>query len=153
MYFSQGWNYSECEEHLPQTGKIILSSKAGRFMNTPPFIARNNKMFVMITEARDNVIEDVFHYKKIKRGRKRGKNKQLVLICPHQSENLWKQTISLVARRTSGADSLDRISAILNRPQNNGSEDPDVEMREQDTIRKVGNFVDKSTSNKYIFEG
>ena len=118
---SQAWSTIEYEDGLPQNVKIILNSRAGRFMTTPPVIAKFDKSFVRITDARDDVIEDLFHVRKITRGRKRGKNKQLVLICPHQSETLWKQTISLVARRASGADALDRIAAILNRPQNKGS--------------------------------
>ena len=84
-------------------------------MITPPVIAKFDKIFVRITDARDNVIEDVFHVRKIKLGIKRGTNKQIVLICPHQSENLWKQTISLGDRITYGADAQDRIAVILNR--------------------------------------
>ena len=58
-----------------------------------------------------------------------------------------------MARRTASADAMDRKDDILKRSQNKGSEDPDVEMPEQDTMQKVGNFLDKSTSNNYIFEG
>ena len=109
---AQAWSTIGYEDGLPQNLKIILDTKAGRFMTTPPFIATFDKIFVRITDARENVIVDVFHVRKIKRGRKRGKNKQLVLICPHQSENLWKQTILLVDRRTSVAHALDRSAAM-----------------------------------------
>ena len=114
---SQAWSTIEYEHGIPQHVKIILNSRAGRFMTTPHVIAKFDTITVSITDARDNVIEDVFHIRKLKRGSKRGKNKQLVLICRHQSASLWKQTISVVARRTSGADALDRIAAILNRSQ------------------------------------
>ena len=77
---------------------------------------------------------------------------KVVRLCANQFENLGKQTDSLVAGRIIVADALDRFAAILNRPQNKGSEYPDVEMPEQDTIRRVGNFLDKITSNNYIFE-
>ena len=90
---SQAWSTIEYEAGLPQNVKIILNSRAGRFMTTPPGIAKFDKIFGRITDARDNVIEDVFHVRKRKRGRKRGKNKQLGLICQNESENRGKETI------------------------------------------------------------
>jgi hypothetical protein len=150
---SKSWSTIEYEDGLPQSVKITLNSAFGKFMTVAPIIVKYDKIFVKITDARDNVIQDVFHVRKIKRGRKIGKNKQLVLFCPHQSENLWTQTISLVAKRTSGADALNQIITILNTPQNKGADDPDVEVPANDTVRKVGNFLDENTSNNYIFEG
>ncbi len=150
---SKSWSTIEYEDGLPQSVKITLNSAFGKFMTVAPIIVKYDKIFVKITDARDNVIQDVFHVRKIKRGRKIGKNKQLVLFCPHQSENLWTQTISLVAKRTSGADALNQIITILNIPQNKGDDDPDVEVPANDTVRKVGNFLDTATSNNYIFEG
>ena len=76
---SQSWSTIEYEDGLPQKVKIILNSRAGRFMTTPPVMAKFDKIFVRITAARDNVIEDVFHVRKIKRGRKRGKHKGVIL--------------------------------------------------------------------------
>jgi len=150
---SNSWSTIEYEDGLPQSVKITLNSAFGQFMTTAPILVKFDKIFVRITDARDNVIEDVFHIRKIKRGRKIGKNKQLILMCPHQSENLWSQTISLVARRTSGASALDQLIDVLNTPQNKGDDDPDVEVPTNDTVRKVGNFLDPNTSNNYIFEG
>lgn len=149
---SQAWSTIEYEDGLPQSVKITLNSQFGRFMTTAPILQQFDKIFVRIADARNNRIEDVFHIRTIKRGRKSGKNKQIILLCPHQSENIWKQTISLVARRTSGADALNQLVAIINRPQNKGTEDPDVEMPAQDTVRKVGNFLDPNTTNSFIFE-
>lgn len=150
---SNSWSTIEYEDGLPQTVKITLNSVFGQFMTTGPILVKYDKIFVRITDARDSVIEDVFHIRKIKRGRKIGKNKQLILFCPHQSENLWTQTVSLVARRTSGASALDQLVDVLNTPQNKGDDDPDVEVPTNDTVRKVGNFLDPNTSNNYIFEG
>ena len=150
---SEAWSTIQYNDGLPQSVEITLNASFGRFMTVSPIIQKFDKIFVRITDARNNVIEDVFHVRTLKRGRKPGKNKQLTLFCPHQSENLWRQTISLVARRTSGADAVNQIAAILNIPQNKGDDDPDVEMPAQDTIRKVGNFLDPNTSNNYIFEG
>ncbi len=149
---SSSWSTIEYEDGGPQSVKIVLNSAFGKFMTVAPIIVKFDKFFVRITDARGNILEDVFHVRKIKRSRKPGKNKQLTLFCPHQSENLWKRTISLVARRTSGADALDQIVDILNLPQNKGVDDPDVEIPAQDTVRKVGNFLDPNTSNNYIFE-
>ena len=149
---SSAWSTIEYEDGGPQSVKIVLNSSFGKFMTVAPIIVKFDKIFVRITDARGGVIEDVFHVRKIKRSRKPGKNKQLTLFCPHQSENLWKQTISLVARRTSGADALDQIVDILDLPQNKGVDDPDVEIPAQNTVKKVGNFLDPNTSNNYIFE-
>jgi len=154
---SNAWSTIEYEDALPQNVKITLNSKFGEFMTVDPIIEKFDRIYVKITDARNNIIEDVFHVRKIQRSRKIGKNKQITLFCPHQSENLWKRTISLVARRTSGADALDQIVPILGEagtdPINNkGTDDPAVEMPTQDTVRKVGNFLDRNTSNNYIFE-
>lgn len=149
---SGAWSTIEYTDGLPQSVKITLNSAFGQYMTVAPIIVKFDKIYVRITDARGNIIEDVFHVKTIKRSRKPGKNKQLVLFCPHQSDNLWKRTIGLVARRTSGFDALNRIMAQLNVPQNKGVDDPTVEVPAQDTVRKVGNFLDQDTSNNYIFE-
>ena len=83
---SKSWSTIEYEDGLPQSCKITLNSAFGQFMTSAPIIVKYDKIFVRITDARDSVIEDVFHVRKIKRGRKIGKNKQLVLFCPHQSD-------------------------------------------------------------------
>lgn len=149
---SSAWSTIEYEDGLPQSCKITLNSAFGKFMTAAPIIQKFDKIFVRITDARLNVTEDVFQVRKIRRGRRSGKNKQITLICPHQSDNLWKRTVSLVARRTSGFAALNQLMAQLNLPQNKGTNDPDVEVPTNNTIRKVGNFLDPDTSNNYIFE-
>ncbi len=150
--FSEAWSTIEYEDGLPQNVKITLNAQFGRFLTTAPIIVKYDKFFVRVTDARGNKIEDVFQVKTLKRSRNIGKNKQLTLFCPHQSDNLWKRTISLVDRRTSGFQALNDLMEILNIPQNKGTLDPDVEVPAQDTVRKVGNFLDQDTSNNYIFE-
>jgi len=149
---SEAWSTIEYEDGGPQSVKITLTAPFGLFMTRAPIIQKFDKLFVRVVDARGGTIEDVFHVRKMKKGRGAGKNKQLTLICPHQSENLWKRTISLVNRRTSGFKALNNIVAQLNRPQNKGIDDPDVEVPTNDTVRKVGNFLDPDTSNNYIFE-
>ncbi len=149
---SGAWSTIEYTDGLPQSCKIILNSAYGQYMTVAPIIVKFDKIYVRITDARGNILEDVFQVKTIKRSRKPGKNKQLTLFCPHQSDNLWKRTIGLVARRTSGFDALNRIVGQLNVPQGKGTLDPDVEVPANDTVRKVGNFLDQDTSNNYIFE-
>lgn len=149
---SQSWSTIEYEDALPQSCKIILNSQFGRFMTKAPIIQKYDKIFVRITDARDNVLQDVFQVKTLKRNRKIGKNQQLILFCPHQSDNLWNRTVSLTSKRVSGFEALNALIAILNLPQNKGTLDPDVEVPAQDTVRKVGNFLDQDTSNNYIFE-
>lgn len=150
---SQAWSTIEYEDAAPQSCKITLNAAFGRFLTIAPIIVKYDKIFVRITDARDNVIEDVFQVRKIKRGRKSGKNKQITLFCPHQSENLWKRTVSLTARRTSGFDALNQLADILNLPQNKGTNDPDVEVPTPFNITtKKGNNLDPNTSNNYIFE-
>lgn len=150
---SQTWSTIEYEDGLPQNLKITLNASFGRFMTKAPIIQKFDKIFVKIEDARGNVISDVFHVRKIKRSRNAGKNKQLTLFCPHQSDNLWTRTISLVARRTSGFEALNKLMEQLNQSQDKGSEDPDVEVPATfDIDRKVGNLLDPNTSNNYIFE-
>ena len=150
---SGAWSTIEYEDAAPQSVKITLTAPFGLFMTRAPILVKYDKLYVRIIDARGGTCEDVFHIRKIKRSRKSGKNQQITLFCPHQSENLWKRTVSLVARRTSGADALDQIVGILNEPQNKGTDDPDVEIPSPFNITtKVGNALDPNTSNNYIFE-
>ncbi len=150
---SEAWSTIEYEDGLPQSVKITLNGTFGLFMTKDPIIVKFDKIFVQITDARGNVIQDVFQVKTLKRSRRPGKNKQLTLFCPHQSENLWSRTISLVAKRTSGFDALNKIINQLNVPQNRGIDDPTIEVPTPfDITRKVGNLLDPNTANNYIFE-
>ena len=149
---SQAWSTIEYEEGIPQNVKITLNAKFGEFLTRGTIIQKYGRIYVEIVDARNQLLRDVFHVRRIKRSRKAGKNQQIILFCPHQSENLWKKTISLVARRTSGFDALNQVMAQLDEPGNQGTNDPIVEVPAQDTILKVGNFLDPNTANDYIFE-
>ena len=149
---SQAWSTIEYEDAEPQSCKITLNGAFGRFMTKAPIIQKYQKIFVRVNDARGSIIDDVFQVKTLKRGRKIGRNKQLILICPHQSDTLWSRTISLVGKRISGFQALNKLVDQLNKAQNKGTLDPDVEVPTQDTVKKLGNFFDPDTSNNYIFE-
>jgi len=123
---SEAWSTIEYEDGLPQSVKITLNAAFGLFMTKDPIIVKFDKIFVQITDARGNIIQDVFQVKTLKRSRRPGKNKQLTLFCPHQSEHLWSRTISIVSRRTSGFDALNKIIDQLNVPQNRGTEEQTI---------------------------
>jgi len=73
------------------------------------------------------------------------------LLCPHQSENEWKKTISFPGRKFSGNQALETIVEQLN--ANRGTNDPTVELPATfDGITKTGSRLDPNTSNDYIFE-
>ena len=87
----------------------------------------------------------------MKRQRKKGKGLQLILQCPHQSSNLFKQTIAKPGRRSSGKDAMNDLVNQIN--TNKGSSDPTVEIVSPfDITDKLGNNLDEGTTNDYIFE-
>ena len=87
----------------------------------------------------------------MKRQRKRGKGLQLILQCPHQSSNLFKQTIAKPGRRSSGKDAMNDLVNQIN--FNKGDSDPTVETVTPFNITdKLGNNLDEGTTNDYIFE-
>jgi len=87
----------------------------------------------------------------MKRQRQRGKGLQLILHCPHQSSNLFKQTIGKPGRRSSGKDAMNDLVNQIN--TNRGTADPFVEIVSPfDITLKLGNNLDEGTTNDYIFE-
>jgi len=92
---SNAFTVIEHEETIPQSIKVTLSANFGEFLTRGTKIKKFDRLYFQYT-GRDGTIErDVFHVRDFKRSRKPGKMKQLILICPHQSENLWKRTPSL----------------------------------------------------------
>lgn len=78
---------------------------------------------------------------------------QLKLICPHQSSNLLKRTISKPNRRESGFDSLVDIVNQINDPKNKGAKDPTIVIKTPfENVPKNGIRLSQATSNNYIFE-
>ncbi len=150
---SQFWTALEYEDGVPQSIKITLSTSFGDFLTRNTKIQKFDRIYCRITDIRGNVLEDVFHVRKMKRSRKGGRGKKLILICPHQSEHLWKRNISILSRRTSGFEVVDEIVDQLNDPINKGSNDPDVNTDTTfDPVTKKGVNLDPGTSNIYKFE-
>lgn len=150
---SQAYTSIEYNEAIPQSIKITLSAAFGQFLTKGEKIQKYDRIYCKITDARGDLVDDVFHVRKMKRSRKGGKGKQLILICPHQSENLWKRTISLVGKRISGNEALTRVIEQLNKPGNMGINDPAVQIQASfDPATKTGINLDQNTSNNYIFE-
>jgi len=150
---SQAYTSIEYREGIPQSLKITLSAAFGQFLTKGETIQKYDRIFCRITDARGNILQDVFHVRKIKRSRKGGKGKQLILICPHQSENLWKRTITFVGKRISGNEALIQVVNQLNLLTNIGSDDPIIVVPTGFVeSTKINSNLDENTSNNYIFE-
>ena len=141
----------EYEEASPQSVKITLNAKNGRFQTIVPIIKKWDRLYVELTDRNGKNIKDVFHVKRIKRIQRNGIVTHLKLICPHQTSNLWKRTISFPGERISGNTALAETVKILN--ANRGAKDPLVEIPATfDNATKTGNMLDSNTANDYIFE-
>lgn len=139
------------EDGIPQSLKVTLSAPYGEFFTRGAKIKQGDRIYIQITDARGNVLKDVFHVRKIKRSRKGGKGQKLTLICPHQSEYLWRRNISLFQRRVSGKEAVNQIIVQLN--SDKGDSDPSVNTNTTfDPVTKKGVALDDGTSNTFIFE-
>jgi len=149
---SNKWSVIEYENAQPQGVTITFNARAGRFLTIIPIIKKRDRIYVEITEKNGNITKDVFHVRTIKRIRGRGKAISLKLVCPHQSENLWKKTVSYKRRgkRISGNKALEIIVNDLN--QNKAVNDPTIEIPTFDPATKTGNRLDTNTSNNYFFD-
>ena len=146
------WSVIEYENAQPQSVKITFNARAGRFLTKEPIIKKRDRIYVEITEKNGNITKDVFHVRTIKRIRGKGKALSLQVMCPHQSENLWKKTVSYKRRgkRISGNKALEIIMGDLN--SNKASKDPVIEIPTFDTETKTGNRFDTNTANNYFFD-
>lgn len=143
----------EYKDAAPQSCRIVLNARAGKFLTVAPIIKKRDRFYVEVTEKNGRVTKDVFHVRKMKKKRIPGVGLALELICPHQSENLWKRTISFKGRgkRISGKQALNLVVADINAAK--GANDPTIEVVEPfDTVNKFGNRFDPNTSNNYVFE-
>lgn len=149
---SNKWSVIEYENAQPQGVKITFNARAGRFLTKIPIIKKRDRIYIEITEKNGNVTKDVFHVRKIKRIRGKGKGLSLQVTCPHQSENLWKNTISFRQRgkRISGNKAIELVVDDIN--ANRGSKDPIIEIPVFDPATKTGNRFDKNTTNNYFFD-
>lgn len=147
------WSTIEFKDEFPQSCKISFNTHLGRFQTRTPKIKKRDRIYVRITEKNGFITEDVFHVRRIKRKRGPGQAISLVVTCPHQSEHLWKKTISFKKRgkRISGNRALELVVSDIN--ANKGAKDPTIEIPAVfDTVNKFGNNLDAETSNNYIFE-
>jgi len=147
---SNKWSVIEYEDAFPQSIKITLNAKGGRFHTKTPIIQNRDRIYVRITDKLGNVTEDVFHVRRRQRIKKAGRVLQLKLSCPHQSENHWSRTVSFAKKRISNYNAVVEWVTQLNTGK--GAKDPTVEIPANDTVKKVGNFFDESTSNNHIYE-
>jgi len=149
---SNKWSVIEYENAQPQGVKITFNARAGRFLTKIPIIKKRDRIYVEITEKNGNITKDVFHVRTIKRVRGKGKGLSLQVICPHQSENLWKKTVSFKRRgkRISGNRALEIIVSDIN--ANKAADDPTIEIPTFDSVTKTGNRLDENTSNNYFFD-
>ncbi len=141
---------AEYEDAIPQSLKLHLNSKGGRFETKGPIIQKFDRIYFQ-SKIGNITIKEVFHVRTISRTRLEGYGMVLVLDCPHQSENKWKQTISFPGRKISGNTALTIIARQLNASK--GTSDPTVEIPSTFvTTTKVGSRLARNTSNDYIFE-
>ena len=143
----------EYADEEPQSVKIILNAKNGRFKTRDPKIKKRDRLYIRIIEHNGVTTDDVFHVRRIKKKKVPGMGSALELTCPHQSENAWNKTISMKKRgkRISGHKALELIVADIN--ANLGSSEPLIEIPSPfNIIRKTGNRFDTGTSNNYFFE-
>jgi len=150
---SSAFTVIEIEDTVPQSIKITLSASFGEFLTRGEKFQKYDRIYLQITDARGNIFRDVFHIRKMKRSRKGGKGKKIILTCPHQSEHFWKRNVSLLSRRISGAEAVRQIVTQLNDSVNKGTSDPNVNTDTTfDPVTKKGIALDEGTTNSYIFE-
>jgi len=147
------WVEIEFDDTIQPSMILTLNAKLGKFLTTAPLIQKYDRIYLEITDKNDNVLKEVFHVKEIERLRQPLKGQQLRLICPHQSSNLWKRTISFTLNGISGSQALDEVIRQLNLPENIGNNDPTVFSPSTfDITTKTGNNLSKNTTNFYKFE-
>ena len=141
----------EHSEDTPQSLRLVFNAKEGRFMTREPILKKFDRIYYQYTDSLGRVTKDVFHIRSIKRKRGLMRGKRYEVLCPHQSENLWKRTISIPGRKISGNEALVKITSQLNADKS--TNDPIVELPSTfDLETKTGSRLSTKTSNDYIFE-
>ena len=143
----------EFKDAFPQSVRLVLNTRKGRFLTIDPKIKKRDRIYVRIIEKGGKVTEDVFHVRKIKRKNIQNVGLGLELLCPHQSEHLWKRTVSFKKRgkRISGNRALELVVSDINTAK--GASDPTIEIVTPfDVTKKLGNRFDTNTTNSYVFE-
>jgi len=148
---SEKWIVIEHSEQVPQSLRIVLNTKEGRFLTRGPIIQKEDRIYYQYTDNLGRVTKDVFKVRHKKRQRKLAVGKTIELICPHQSDYIWKQTVSFPGRKISGDTAL--RTAITQLDANRGANDPIIEIPATfDGTTKTGSRLSTETSNDYIFE-
>ena len=147
------WSEIEFTDGVPSLMILTLTAKLGKFLTRAPLIQYNDRIYLEITDKNDNVLKEVFHVKEFDRSRLPLKGQQLKLVCPHQSSDLYKRTLSYVLNGVSGSEALDEAIRQINLPANQGANDPTVIVPSTfDAATKQGNNLSTNTSNFYKFE-
>lgn len=146
---SNAFTTIEWSETIPQSIKVTLSAAFGKFLTSGEKIQHNDRLYLEYEGVNGNIEKDVFQVKNINRKRLGATGIELVLTCPHQSEYLWKRTITLTSRRSSNFTTLEKVIAHLN--LNKGSADPTVLSPTFDIITKTGNNLSTGTFNDFFF--
>lgn len=141
----------EHSDTSPQSLRLVFNAKEGRFMTRAPIFKKFDRIYYQYTDSLGRISKDVFHIRSIKRKRGLMRGKRYEVLCPHQSENLWKRTISIPGRKISGNTALQEITTQLN--EDKSTKDPTVELPTPfDLATKTGSRLSKNTANDYIFE-
>lgn len=147
---SNAFTVIEWTETIPQSIIVTLSSANGEFLTQGEEIQLFDRLYIEYEGVDGNIEKDVFHVRNINRKRLSGSGMELVLTCPHQSENLWKRSIELVVRERSNQDTLNQVIEQLN--LNKGSSDPTVLSPTFNTTTKIGNNLSNDTNNSFYFD-
>ena len=75
----------EFEDTFPQTAKITLSAKGGKFTTTGTIIEKWDRIFIKITDQNGDIISTVVHVQSLSIQRGEGGGLILVLYCPRGS--------------------------------------------------------------------
>ena len=148
---SNAFTVIEWTETIPQSIIVTLSSANGEFLTQGEEIQQFDRLYMEYEGVNGNIEKDVFHVRNINRKRLSGSGMQLVLTCPHQSENIWKRTIDLVVRERSNQETLNQVILQLN--INKGTDDPTVLSPTFDPVTKTGNNLSSDTNNSFYFDG
>ena len=74
---SDKWVVIEHSEEVPQSIRIVLNAKEGRFMTRDPIIEKFDRIYYQYTDNLGRVTKDVFHVRQKKRQRRLARGKSI----------------------------------------------------------------------------
>lgn len=147
----------EVFDGAPISATITLNAVGGRYRTYAPIIQKWDRIYIEINDINSNQFRTVVHVQDREPNRQSGSGLQLILTCPHQSSNLMTRTISKpnlarLQRASSGYNALNDAFDQIN--DNSGTSDPIIVGIGVPFVisTKIGNDLDQSLSNDYIFE-